>query len=396
MSAVSSVRPPWALLAVCALLYLPFAAMGYGSDPDGYGLVSAGRRMVEDGVYDMSRHPGYLVVEATTGVLGALARGAGLPASLAINLGTLAMTLVAVLGFHAALVRLAVPRPTWLAAGLALHPLVWPVAATPMDYGWALGLLMVGWVLLLDRRWAWAGVVLGLAVGARFTSALMVPLLVAHVAWTRPGDRRGALGALLLATALGAACYLPALGETGGTLAFLRPSGMGGPELWTPGLRLGRFGFKNIHAWGPVGMLALLGTAAWALVRRRTEVTAAEWRPLVGLALSVVAAYELLFLAFPLEAEYLIPMLPFTLVLLGLALGRRPAVLAVVLALVVLHNGVALTLARPDRAYNARGASVGLWVEPGLLVADVRMRLRLRHCETFACASAAYEAGGPR
>jgi hypothetical protein len=254
---------------------------------------------------------------------------------------------------------------------------------------------MVGWVLLLDRRWGWAGVVLGLAVGARFTSALLVPLLAAHAAWTRPGDRRGALGALALATAVGAACYLPALGEAGGTLGFLRPSGMGGPELWTPLLRLGRFGFKNIHAWGPPGALALLGVAGWALARRGTELTAASRRPLVALALAAVAACEALFLAFPLEAEYLIPAVPFVLVLLGLALGRRPVALAVVLALVVLHNGVALTLARPDRAFNARGAAVGLWVEPGTLVADARTRLRLRHCTTAACVNAVYAAGGP-
>ncbi len=367
--------------------------MGYGSDPDGYGVVNAGRRMVQEGVYDMSRHPGYLVVEATTGVLAAMARGAGVSPSLIVNLGTIAMTLVAVLGFHAALVRLEVPRPAWLAAGLALHPLVWPVAATTMDYAWALGLLMVGWVLLLDRRWAWAGVVLGLAVGARFTSALMVPLLALHVAWMMPGNRRGAAAAVALATVIGAACYLPAMAEVGWTLDFLRPSGMGGPEFWTPWLRLGRFGFKNIHAWGPVGVVALLAAIGWALARRASDITANDRRPLVVLALAVVVAFESLYLAFPLEAEYLIPTVPFVLLLVGLALGRRPVTLALVLVTVVLHNFVGLTLARPDQPFNARDASVGLWVERGTLLTDIDARQQVRHCETLECATTAFREG---
>ncbi len=392
MTKKETISSPWALLAAIAALYVPFAFLGYGSDRDAYSVMRVGRRLIRDGVYDMSRHPGYLVHEVATGMLDGLGRGLGVGGSLATNLGTVALALVAVGAFHGALRRLAVPRPTVLAAGFALHPALWPVAATTMDYAWALALLLAGWVALLDRRWAWGGVLLGLAVGARFTSALAVPALVVHATWgARRNDTGGvfvhpAFPALGLAAALGAACYLPAAAEAGWTLNFLRPAGMG-EALWTPLLRVGRWGFKNLHVWGLTGSVALVGVAVWTLACGRAAFIGRG--PLIALVTGVVIAYEVLFVAFPLESEYLIPIVPFVLLALGIALGRHPRVLAVVLSVVALHNAVSVSLARPDRPLAAQGAVLGPWIEPGTLVWDTWLRLHLRGCESAACADAA-------
>ena len=117
---------------------------------------------------------------------------------------------------------------------------------------------LAGWAVLLDRRWLPAGLLLGLAVGSRFTTLFAVIGVLVFAWGIAADDRRAVLRSSLIAVGVGAACYLPSAYEFGWTLGFLAPAGMGGPELWTWPLRLGRWGYKSIYFWGVPSALFLL------------------------------------------------------------------------------------------------------------------------------------------
>lgn len=359
--------------ALALVLYLPGVFLGYGADLDSYGVVETGRAWIATGTYEPSRHPGYLVHEVATAVLDRLG------GSVLANLGTVAMALVAVACFGGLARHYRLRFGGLLTVGLVLQPVFWAAASCTIDYVWALALILGGVRLLTLRRFALGGVVLGLAIGTRLTSAIAVAvLLIAFLVTERDARPRVLVGAVL-AGLLGAVAYVPAWLASGRTFAFLAPS-LGGPEHWTAALRAGRFLYKNLYFWGlpAAAVLAVFAVSAARAARHRPPETSA--RPLILLSLAAIALYEILFLVYPIEIEYLLPILPFVLFLLG-ALGSRRIVAALVIA-VASYAVVSINIARPDRPDYATGAKTGVWIERGYLWNDWAQRLRFRHCRT--------------
>jgi len=105
---------------------------------------------------------------------------------------------------------------------------------------------------------------------------------------------------------------------------------------------------------------------------------------LAGVCGLALLASEALFLSFPVEVEYLLPILPFFLLLVGAGLKSR-RVLLVFLALVLSYNLVNFNIAHPDSPGQASSASIGLWVEPGYMAQEMRMRFALLGCDSHAC-----------
>jgi hypothetical protein len=355
------------------LLYLPLIFIGYGTDNDTFLVLDSGRKLVNEHAYVPSRNPGYLLYEAVVGVLD---RVGGPVLS---NAATLAAAVAAVWCFLQICRHLDVPRPRLLGALLVIHPVFWTSATCTMDYVWAMALLLGGCLLLLRRSYLAAGIVLGLAVAMRSTSCIAAGLFLLFALAGRPGDWRRVVPAGVVAVFIGAVCYLPSFRHAGYTLSFLRPM-IGGEELWTPELRLGRFAYKNVYFWGPIA--ALLLPALLLLVRR--GLSDPKRRSLVACCLAVAAAYEALFLAYPIDLPYLLPLLPAVLILLGIALAQQPMLLTLFGVVLASYAVLNVNVARPDHPGRATGGTLGLWVEPGFVLQNARDRADLRHCRTAA------------
>ena len=356
-----------------AVAYVPLVFMGYGADVDSYLVVETGERLVGGGSYVPSRPPGFLVYEVAASGLDWLG------GSVATNLGSLVAAVAAVAGFLALCRRFGVPHRVLLGLTFAFHPFVWVNAASTMDYLWALAFGLWGGAVLLDRRWVGAGVLFALAVGTRLTSALFIGGFLLYALWQYRSAWCGVVTAGAVTAVLGGLSYVPAIAYFGGLEALLTPTGVEEHAAWSWFDRVGRFGYKNVYLWGLPAALALTAGGVWAVVRRPRVRRVA---PLV-LAGGVVLGYEAFFLRYPLEQEYLLPIVPFVLIGAGLVVERRW--LVAVCALVLAYNVVSINLARPDRPNHATSAEVGVWVEPGYLLTDVGQRLRVRGCASEAC-----------
>ena len=371
MARLEGARLPLLVLAV----YAPFLFLGFGTDLDTYQGLDAGRRLLAGEGYRPSRNPGYLLYEVTSAGL------AGLGGPVLANLASALAALVALLAFRRVARDLGVPHVDVLAAALALHPAFWVAATSTIDYVWALAALLAGLAALLRDRHDFAGVAFGLAVGFRLGSAFPAATFLAFAWMTRRSRRVGAFAAGALAALVGGAFYLPSFAHAGYTLAFLQPH-TGPAELWTVQGYLGRFAFKNLCLfWGVPASLLLLALAAPTLSGWR-EAWRGGRRPALALSLAVVLVVELLYLRFPLEPAYLLPALPFALMALAIAWEARRAWLVAFGALLVSTGAVLVLLAKPDVPDEARSAQVGLWLEPGIVVDDVRLRRRLAGAET--------------
>jgi hypothetical protein len=306
------------------LTRLPFIRPGYGLDPDSYRLVIATRE-IADGTYRASRLPGYPVHE----YLVALTPARYDP--LMSNLLTATFSALAVMFFFLLLSELKVRQPLLLTAAFAFVPIFFIHSVDTMDYVFALAFLLAGTYFVVAGRPAIGGVMLGLAIGSRITSgAMLVPLtlwiVLARDALTN--WRRHAASLWLGALAVGALCFIPVFARYGlGFWAFADnvtyPTAR---ELLEQGV---------LQVWGRLGTLGLLAALLAVPFLRATRLALgdASLRPTIALSLSAVAIYVVAFLRLPHEVAYLLPAVPFVLLLLGLVLPDR---LLQILALLVI------------------------------------------------------------
>ncbi len=139
--------PSWVLLAVAAGLYIPLAFLGFGSDSDAFSVVRTGQHFVETLDYVPSRLPGFFVHEVFVYFLNLVG------GSLLSNLGTVAMALITLNSFRRICQYFQVPHATLLTAILMVQPFFWVNATSTIDYLWALGFCLLGFDLLLNRKY---------------------------------------------------------------------------------------------------------------------------------------------------------------------------------------------------------------------------------------------------
>jgi hypothetical protein len=312
---------------IVLLTRLPFVGPGYGADPDAWRVAWAARAIATTGHYEASRFPGYPLQEYVSALAwrgGPLALN-GLSALFsALGAGCFALTLR----------RLGVRDDVLAAVALASAPAIFLASVTAMDYVWALGFALLALELALRGRVLAAGVFAGLAVGCRIPAACWIPPLGIVLARIRPPAPRNRDTALFFGVALIVATlvFVPVLLTYGP--GFLRFYQHGYPRvLWV---------VKNasVDLWGLPGTVAIALACGALLVRSwrnraQNDAVAAgaeagrftsAW--VAGLAICVVA-----YLRLPIKAFYLIPAVPFTLLLLAPRLPR-PWFVAVCLALV--------------------------------------------------------------
>jgi hypothetical protein len=363
------------VLLAAGLVYLPFITLGYGSDSDTYGVLAAGRHFLATGAYMPSRNPGYPVFELLTLLLDQIG-GFRLT-----NLGSLLMALWAGWSIQRICNACRIPHGTVLSGILFLHPYFFIHATSTHDHIWSLALLLGGLERICRGKIKTAILLLGLAIGTRFTSAaglVGVLLIMKATGHSWSAIRRVGLGGLLI----GLLWYLLPFGYSGWNLDFMRP-GLGDDSYWTPMLKLGKFGYKHLRFWGLPALALLVWFSVRILSGRASEIHQ-DRRSLVKALVLTIGLYEILFLVFPVEPAYLLPVLPFTLLLIGLAdlRWRFQALLAVCL---VFSAFLQIELARPDVPRYSRSADLGFWMHSGIVLQDIGLRTTLQDCPDAEC-----------
>jgi hypothetical protein len=299
---------------------LPFLSHGYGTDPDGWRVAEVARQMAAMHSYIASRRPGNPVQE----IFCTLIRDGG---PLALNGTTAVMSAVAAGFFALSLDRLGRPEAAIAGLALAFTPVIYVNSVNSMDYLWALGFLMASLYSLLARRVVLSGVLVGLAIGCRLTSLLFLGPFALYLLLEASDPLKArilrAVKLCAVALATGLACFTPVLQRFGLTALVHETNHPGVAEALKA---------ATLDTWGLIGLLAM-GAAAVSIaidrVRRRPAPSLRQLAPW----LAVIGVYLALFAALPNEAGYLIPTLPFVLLLLGQLLPyRRFLALSIALA----------------------------------------------------------------
>jgi len=365
------------ILLLAFIIYFPFIFLGYGSDYDSYNVLWAGKNFIETFDYVPSRVPGFFVFETITFFLNIIG------GSFLTNLGSLCMSLTILSIFMNICKRYGVPNYRLLALIMMVHPYYLVNSTCTMDYLFALGFTMIGFWMLLGGKFLAAGILMALGIGSRLTTALVAGVMLLWAYIFEVQNRKRILLAGVIMMVLAFIFYLPPIDFAEWKTHIFFPS-IGGEEFWSLYLRAGRFIYKSIYFWSPPAFFILM----WGLVRLGISGKLKGNKKVLQisvLAIALIIGMELFYFRLPTEPAYLVPTIPFWMILIGFAFSDKKWVLCSLLSLVIISNFVTVSIARPDKVNQATGAEFGLWIEPGHLVKDVQKRLEYLACGNQPC-----------
>jgi hypothetical protein len=296
------------LCALVLLTRLPFLGNGYGEHADNWRIALAARHIAETGVYEASRFPGYPVQEYVcswfwkTGPFG---------------LNFLDALFCTAAAFFFARICFEYGMAEWWLAGLTLAfvPVLYVNSVSSKDFPWALAFLLAAWWCAMRKKPVWTGILLGLAMGCRITSgaaALPLALILIDGAPNRVAIRR-ILVTGLISAAIVIAAFTPVYMRYGAEfLSFYANHAFPGPlEIASR---------MTVQVWGVLGVIGLCIALVAGIPFRAQAAGLGGGRPAISsrhlLAWgSVLVIYAIAFFCLPDEAAYLIPAIPFTLLL---------------------------------------------------------------------------------
>jgi hypothetical protein len=287
---------------------VPFLFHGFGLDSDSWGVALAARTIRDNGIYEASRFPGYPVHEL---LCAATSGNYFFTNFISAFIGS-----IGILFFALTLKTLRFKYVFLASAALAAVPVIYINSTITIDYVVALGFILIGLYYVVKGNPLLAGVFLGVAIGSRITSgAMLLPfaiMLAQNDSFRLNIIRISKLvGSTLVA---GVIFFVPVYTQYGSSFFSYY-------EVQYPDLN--RIVYKmTIDLWGPIGFFAvILATALLFLSNKLTfrrflfprsvnEKYVVAW--LIAIDLYIIA-----YLKLPLEAGYLIPIVPFVILIFG-------------------------------------------------------------------------------
>jgi hypothetical protein len=340
----------WKYIALTLLVFasrLPFIFDGYGLDGDSWSVAITANAIHATGEYSASRLPGYPVHEYLCSWF-IIAGPAG------TNTISAFFSAVAVL-FFALTLRLLRFRYIFLAAAtLAVVPIFYIHSTSTIDYNIALGFIMASMYFLLRDRLVIAGILLGFAIGTRITSgAMIIPFAILLL------ENSGAKNNIRRIVTFAATSILA------GGLLFVPVFMKYGTGFFTyynvPYPAIPKVLYKlSIEVWGVLGVLGIIVSTGLLFLPNRitskkflfprsiNEKFVVSW--LVAIDLYIIA-----FLKLPMESGYLIPIIPFVILIFGKYLYNK----AFVFFCSMLIASSALCTISPQDRFDAATTSSG-------------------------------------
>nr|WP_319374597.1 hypothetical protein [uncultured Methanobacterium sp.] len=282
-------------IIVFLLSRIPFLNLGFGNDPDAWRIANSAFDLNHFLIYHTSRFPGYPLPEYVN--------------SLVINYGWLAtnsltmiLTLISVLVFAKILKELEVENKGLIVITFAFLPIVWINSVITMDYMWAVTFIIISWYFVIKKRHLMAGLMMGLAIASRPTSALLlIPFIYLIIS---QNNYKNGLKFLILSLITSFLLFLPLIFQYGlGFISFYLTATDVNSVIND---FLSYFGFLAVLVF----ILIILSSGKKAYVTIKND---------ANLIFAILAIFlvVILFAISPYETAYLLPAIPFTLYLLS-------------------------------------------------------------------------------
>jgi hypothetical protein len=303
-------KKQYLLLVIIVLLSrLPFLFNGFGLDGDSWSVAITAKYFHDTGIYQASRLPGFPVHEfLCSALIGFGAFG--------LNMLSAVFSALAVLFFALILRTLRFRFAFFAALTFSLVPVFFIYSTTTIDYVIAIAFVLGGMYFLLKNKLILSGILLGFSIGTRITSGAMLlslSILLIENDGFKNNFRRISLF-ILPALITGILLYIPLLNIYGKD--FFTYYNVPYPSIAKV---LYKFSFE---VWGVLGFLGLMISTGLLFLPNR--ITAKKFlfprsvnEKFVVSWLITIDLYTIAYLKLPMESGYLIPIIPFVILVFG-------------------------------------------------------------------------------
>jgi hypothetical protein len=300
---------------VILLTRVPFLYDGYGIDSDCWSVAITAKNIASTKLYEASRFPGYPVQEIISSFFYT-------GKYFSLNFLTALISTVGILFFALFLRTLHFRQPLLAAATLAFVPVIFIESTTSIDYMWALSFILISMYYTSRHRPMLAGLFLGIAIGCRITSgAMLLPFAIMSLRGNSVPENITRIAKLVVVTLItGALLYLPVYLKYG--WSFFSYYDTPYPSIPTV---LYKF---FVGVWGVVGSAAMLVAVGLLLlpdshIARKYLFPRSVNEKYVIAWLIAIDLYIIAYLRLPMESGYLIPIVPFVILIFGKYLYNR-------------------------------------------------------------------------
>jgi hypothetical protein len=217
-----------------------------------------------------------------------------------------------------------VPHREWVWGMYALTPLILRDSALTQDFVPGLVFVMAVFLALESRRYALAGVLIGVATGFRLTNVLLVLPATLHLGlatteWPTRARLRAVVSMNVLAVACGLVWYAPFVYVSELGWRYFMP--LKGHGTIAPA----SFAYNMAYVFGPLALMTMLGVLFYER-KRVSSLLCAEWKtrsPRTVFLLVAVLVYLIICLRFVMKVSYILPAIPFLYLLLADWVSKR-------------------------------------------------------------------------
>lgn len=301
---------------------LPFIWNSPGVDPDNWLVLSTGQKISETGSYTASRLPGYPVSEYLSAFFGA-------DAWWVLNIITVVCSALSMVFFYKILGYFNLKNKLFTTITLAFTQGIFIASTINMEYIWSIFFLMAGIFTLLNKKYLFSGILIGLMISIRFTNVvLMFPILYLIVGIVKEKNIFKIFSFLLTSMVTFGVCFIPVF-RTYGLDVF--PS-----AIWVlPDLKT-IVSFYTLYLYGVLGLVGLLISLLFVLKNsRKIGKIAKEYKQLFIFCGLNVAITSAVYFRFPFESYYNLPFIPFLIIILNIVLFSEKVKKVVFLLLII-------------------------------------------------------------
>ncbi|MBI4929468.1 MAG: hypothetical protein HY841_01810 [Bacteroidetes bacterium] len=296
------------LSLIVFLSRIPFLSAGFGAEEDSWLLAITAKNIAESGIYEMSRAPGHPLQE----IIYSWMYSNGLFA-FASNLISAIASVIASVFFALSLRNLGFRHYLFASFAFAFAPVVFISSTYTIDYMLAMAIVMMSFYFLLHEKLLVAGILLGIAVGFRITSGIMlIPFCILLFPISK--NIKGIFILGLSSVFIGLLIYLPVI-KTYGFSFFTFSDQFPYPNFFKV------FYKATIGVFGLIGLTTIVFFKLKILFERikskESFIPAELSKKLFYASCIAIVLCIISYLRLPQKSAYLIPMIPFVILLFG-------------------------------------------------------------------------------
>lgn len=314
------------IVLIVLLSRLPFIFNSLGSDLDAWREVYTGKILHEDHIYNVSRFPGYPLPELSYSLLYDSPYWV-------INLLSVLFTIGCCLYLFKILNFLKVNLSFPITIAFPFIPVIYLNSTVAMEYNWSLFFLLSSTYYLLKKNLWVSTMLFGLMVSARFNNIIFLPAFVFLIYAYSEKDIKRTIQFTALTFLFTFLFFVPVILKYG--ISFLQSSG--DPEFNLSSL----LSLATLYVFGTLGILAIIiGLTLQFFTHDCQKLKDLPQNNFAIFSILIVIFNLAFFIKYPLEAGYLIPSIPFILILLYYIMNEKlmkPVLFAVLLSPFLIH-----------------------------------------------------------